>query len=660
MREGGADKMKAKLTSVLLMVILILVGSALASVDVTLTDVDGNQVQGEQFMDTFTVTNNGDSSNITFSASDLVMGTDSISSSAISFTPSTIENMVSGGSEDITITIDISADQALGTYTGTITATASNGTETDNFSSNITLEVLTSNHEPVFTSSPSESAIIGEEYQYQATATDEDSSDTLTFALVSGPAGMIITADGLLSWTPANLGSEEVNISVTDGRATVYQSWTITVREPTASLSMSPIYLGDSHQKREEHVSDTFILKNTGTVDITDISLSTTADSDFEVIFSIPTSNLAAGEEMVITIDAFVPKDLDAKVNNIGSVTATGTATNVVSTTTDLFMEAENNLVIDDVDITIDGKKKNLDDGDDFDVKPGDEVELKIKVANTFDENIDIEDIEVAVESDNELDWDDSEDINRIRDDDDDTVTLTFKVAFDIDDDEAPFDVEIRVEGEDENGANHGETWEFEIDIDKERDEIIISDLDLRPSLITCDDSSVTLDVELTNIGRDDQDEAVLKVDIEDLGFERIIKDISLDEGDDITKRISINLPDGVKEGLYDIDVRVYTSDNDRDLTDVEVITLTIDGCSDYPTSTSNNVVEGNSNNAGSSDEMNIITQPPTNSAKIVQTVSGTKKTSDDTYLTLLIVIIVLLLIVIVFLGVKAFRPTKK
>ena len=55
--------------------------------------------------------------------------------------------------------------------------------------------------------------------QLPGPATDAD-GDPLTFALVSGPAGMTVSAAGLVSWQPAGdqVGSQNVVLGVDDGR----------------------------------------------------------------------------------------------------------------------------------------------------------------------------------------------------------------------------------------------------------------------------------------------------------------------------------------------------------------------------------------------------------------------------------------------------------
>jgi RHS repeat-associated protein len=83
---------------------------------------------------------------------------------------------------------------------------------------------------PVFTSAPIVDATEEALYTYQATAEDPN-ADALTFELVAGPAGMTVSAAGLVQFTPTNaqVGPHAVSIRVTDGRFPVVQEYTLLV-----------------------------------------------------------------------------------------------------------------------------------------------------------------------------------------------------------------------------------------------------------------------------------------------------------------------------------------------------------------------------------------------------------------------------------------------
>ncbi len=85
---------------------------------------------------------------------------------------------------------------------------------------------------PVFTSTNSTSAIIGQPFSFSVTITDSDTQQGgLTLSTTSKPDW--ITLNGFeLSGTPTLTGSQTVDLSVTDGTNTVTQSLTIHVQDP--------------------------------------------------------------------------------------------------------------------------------------------------------------------------------------------------------------------------------------------------------------------------------------------------------------------------------------------------------------------------------------------------------------------------------------------
>ncbi len=104
----------------------------------------------------------------------------------------------------------------------------------------------TPNNAPGFTSTPPASAAIGQPYQYLATAVDPD-GDRLTFSLGTGPAGLTVSAMGLVSWPAPVQGAHEVIVKVTDGRVTTEQRFILTVGTVLPldlQLAVSPQFVG--------------------------------------------------------------------------------------------------------------------------------------------------------------------------------------------------------------------------------------------------------------------------------------------------------------------------------------------------------------------------------------------------------------------------------
>ncbi|MBN8458866.1 MAG: cadherin domain-containing protein [Verrucomicrobia bacterium] len=143
---------------------------------------------------------------------------------------------------------------------GALSGTPSNGdvgTNTftvrvqDSFSAtatlNLTITVANTNDAPVFSASPLVGAGATEDAAYSGTiagsASDPDAGATLSYAKVSGPPWLSVSAMGVLSGTPANgdVGLNTFTVSVTDGTATVTNTLRITV----ANTNDDPSFASD-------------------------------------------------------------------------------------------------------------------------------------------------------------------------------------------------------------------------------------------------------------------------------------------------------------------------------------------------------------------------------------------------------------------------------
>ncbi len=102
------------------------------------------------------------------------------------------------------------------------------------------IRLYESNHTPVITSPPRITAQAGTPYSYQVVAADPDANDTLTYALVVAPSGMIIdSATGVVTWAPSltQTGANAVTVLVWDSAlATATQSFTVTVGDTGAAI----------------------------------------------------------------------------------------------------------------------------------------------------------------------------------------------------------------------------------------------------------------------------------------------------------------------------------------------------------------------------------------------------------------------------------------
>ncbi len=117
-------------------------------------------------------------------------------------------------------------------------------------SQSFVIEVAEQNFLPQFTSTPNGAAIATESYSYQAVATDQNSNETLIYALGSFPDGMeIIPETGLISWTPTldQIGSYEISVIVTDSRSgSSTQIFQLSVEEPNYAPEFLAVAVPDA------------------------------------------------------------------------------------------------------------------------------------------------------------------------------------------------------------------------------------------------------------------------------------------------------------------------------------------------------------------------------------------------------------------------------
>jgi hypothetical protein len=241
-------------------------------------------------------------------------------------------------------------------------------------------------------------------------------------------------------------------------------------------------------------------------------------------------------------------------------------------------------LEITDLDIKINGESdKNIKNNSKIkqDAKPGDEIEFKIKVKNTYtkDEDLDIENIEVRITIKDIDDGDDLEEESSEFDldaQDDKKLTLKFKIPYNVDEDN--YDVEIEVKGEDENNTEHELIWNLQLEIDKEKHEVIIKRADLSPTTLICNKKS-NLNVEIINIGSNDEDDVKLEIKSTKLGIDSTTMDIELSEDPDdnmYDKRIPISLTNDFVAGIYPIFIKLY---RDSKLDDSKTVNLIVKDC---------------------------------------------------------------------------------
>lgn len=439
-----------------------------------------------------------------------------------------------------------------------------------------------------------------------STAPDNGIGTTFTTNATFGSLAKNSDTSATFTFTPTftQSGVYSVKFTAADGDSLSNQTVQITVVDVPAGMSASSeLSLGSSTQRRsnpradsksdrEVNVTGSISVTNTGSEAITNLSLLSVSPklgfstSDLLVSATFAKSGLAVGESTTATITARIPEKLDAVDSNLNptsfnvatlTMSASSQTGGIITTTSELKMQAENQLKIKDLDVRYGTKTEDVNDGDTVkDMKPGDKVTVTIEGENKFsdNDNLDIDDITFTLVSD-DLDVDEDDDMGSLGPRDTDTSTVEFDLENDAEN--GRHNAEISLEGRDENGARHGEIFNIEFEVERKSHEIAIDELSFRPSTVTCE-TEADLTVVLRNIGRDDEDDVVLNLEGPELKFGEIVDNLEIDEDDDLTQHFIVPLRN-LKPGNYRVTARTYY-ENDQFSNDESAI-LTVRSCTE-------------------------------------------------------------------------------
>ncbi|MDP3698668.1 MAG: hypothetical protein Q8R47_03705 [Nanoarchaeota archaeon] len=146
----------------------------------------------------------------------------------------------------------------------------------------------------------------------------------------------------------------------------------------------------------------------------------------------------------------------------------------------------------------------------------------------------------------------------------DDEVTLEFDLSNEnVDEDE--YTIEVEVTGEDTDSKKFSDLETITVKVDREKDDLVIVKAQLENEQVTCP-AQASLDVNIKNVGENDQNGAKITVKNSALGVDLQRANIDLDDyagsDNDYKATFALNLEDA-KQGTYVLDVEVYSEDND-------------------------------------------------------------------------------------------------
>jgi hypothetical protein len=430
-------------------------------------------------------------------------------------------------------------------------------------------------------------------------------AETLTTSAAFGTLTQSGTpvSSAVFAWTPlyTQAGTYSVSFNASNGTDSDVVTTSITVVDvPSASYKMasSTLTLGGKSQKRsnpnadddddqEVNVTGSITISNLGdkplsgfTYAVNPIGFSLT---DLKTSITFSSQEVLPNGQITANVVMKVPKNLASRYSDgTEAVFKVATVTfnaNGTSTTSDVEMQAKNELEIDNAEVTInDDDSQDLDNGDEVDnLKPDDEVKIVLTIKNLFKnaDDVEIQDISARLEIGGDLDVDEEEDISDLGPGDTDTATITFTV--DSDAEEGTYDGLLTVEGTDENDAKYTILWDVEFTVERENHEITISSYSFTPSSLTCD-NSVSLKVTMKNTGKRDEEEVSVHVESAELKFGNVINDINMDEGDTVSKTFVIPVPANIALGNARVIIKTYY-DTDKS-SDSETAVITKSACS--------------------------------------------------------------------------------
>ncbi|MGM5481075.1 MAG: CARDB domain-containing protein [Nanobdellota archaeon] len=552
------------------------------------TDYSLSMYPGEAEMQSGSVSNTGDlNADIQLQATDLTLEGESetIDMSNAVFPSSTIPLSKGMTYDDVKVTVATDASQTPGTYTGTLQVVNLDNSDEVTDIGDITVELT--NEAPVV-NVENQVVVIGEEFTYDVAAVSNDpEGQELVYTLVSGPEGLAMSSEGLLSgWMPTAISTETISVNVSDGYSTTQASFDVEVKRdvPNIEFDSDTVTFGGSNADRGDTYTEYLTLENTGSQTITGIDVEVVStsgselDEDYEASIFTSATSLAPGESTTVSVTLTIPADASAREKEIGRVKVAAQGDVVtVTDTIDVLMQAQSMLKIDKVVAEIDGDDETVSDGEDLDVKIGDTVILTVTLENRYSssDDIELEDAFFQVYDDEDWEIDEESSEKDIKEDDDETFEVTFTVPDDADEEDSRIIIEAFADDGD-HGFEHYDEFEFNMEIDKESHEIIIEDWEFSRDPVDCNDRTVDLEVTMKNIGKNDEDEVMLNIVSKkgELDWYKRIRDIEIDEGDDETETVTISLPDDLREGAYFVDIEVYYDDDE--LSDEKTIALDV------------------------------------------------------------------------------------
>ena len=323
------------------------------------------------------------------------------------------------------------------------------------------------------------------------------------------------------------------------------------------------------------------IVENDGSTDLNNVKLEAWIyDSDLKQIVAFDDSSdqtVDEGEEETFTVTLEIDDDLDENHNY------------------DLYVKAfktddelnQHDVKVKDLEVLGEGDLCDVGylkieefDLDDDEYAPGDTIQIDVEIENRDNDDIDDVIVEVWITEsgdDRKLEKEKSSktDINE-----DESETFSFELEIDDDWDDGDYEVHMQAY-EDDNEENQCIEGVEDIDIERPDHKVIIEDILINPSTLSCG-GSFTAEIDVKNVGDKDDDAVKVRIFNSELDMDVYSETFSLeqfdDSDDDATVFITAEIPEGVDNKEYVLTFTLYYDDLDEQKNYVERIV--VGGCS--------------------------------------------------------------------------------
>ena len=428
---------------------------------------------------------------------------------------------------------------------------------------------------------------------------------------VNGPGGAVILSNevgfspALISSLDADQNSEFVTytVNIPSGQTPGLYQGTLTAQDFTTNYSGTIDFSFAVNQLIQYSVSgldsddeliyslpeddtqeETIRLTNTGNVDLTNMRITLNGDftdsDDNEASFRINNNAVTLGTPYsvgTITIGSSTELDIEVSTDNgIRLETYTGTATIESTTYPGITFTFPVNVRVEP-ELCKDGRVSDgdpvggpnsgniridiqePDDGDDF--KIGEEMDIEVNIDNTDDNDMDIalEAILYNIDEDEEVENIEVEE-EEVEEGKDEDFKFELTIPFDEDlDTDDTFILYIKAfeDGDEDENCNYDS---IEIEIERESHEVVITDFQINPSVVSCGDT-VSFTTDVLNVGEKDEDDVKVSIIQNTLGINLFSEIFDLekhsDKDNDAVKTFSYKIPEDASEGSHLIQAKV-------------------------------------------------------------------------------------------------------